>query len=569
MIPIIESVAQDAGSSPQIRTIIPADFHTYQGVESMFAHGPIVGCRIGPRHSQSMRHVLRGTGTCVIEAINRGDIVMGENLQNTKSMTIDSTTADHKNSFGNITINKAGTYTFTVKEIKGDVYGVSYDPTIYSITITASDNNDGTLSISETRISKLSDGQYVDIQGNTLEFTNEYNLPVARTVINGHKTLNGKTLEDAEFTFTLSASGEGEILEKSKEVLGSDSRTTVNSADGSFNFSLDFVNEGTYQFKLSEVNEGKTGYTYDSKEYYLEFVVIYDETTESMTYTRTVDGTSDMDTTLSFANSYKANPVTLSNQIRAHKTLSGKELSEGEFTFLLKSKSDSSVAYTATNDALGNVVFGDIVYDATGVYEYILSERNDAKDGYTYDDASYLVRVEVTDVDGNLNARVSYISNNGPVNAEDVVFNNTYKAESVDVLINATKVLENRKLKAYEFIFELYKDGQLVSTATNDINGNIIFDLGTYDAATSAEEVYTIKERKGNDKNITYDATEYEVKVSISDTDFDGYLEATILVDDSLDKKIVFTNVYNEPEKPTTPTTPDKPDYEVVNTSAK
>ena len=74
--------------------------------------------------------------------------------------------------------------------------------------------------------------QYVDVQGNTLEFTNEYNLPIARDVINGHKTLNGKTLKDSEFTFMLSASGEGEVLERSKEVLGGDSKTTVNSGDG-------------------------------------------------------------------------------------------------------------------------------------------------------------------------------------------------------------------------------------------------------------------------------------------------------------------------------------------------
>lgn len=518
---------------------------------------------------ESSFEFVMAAGQDTIEAINRGDIVMGENLQNTKSMTINSTTANYTNSFGNITINKAGIYTFTVKEIEGDAYGVSYDPSRYQIIITVNDNNDGTLAVTETSISKLVSEQYVDVQGNTLEFTNEYNLPIARDVINGHKTLNGKTLKDSEFTFMLSASGEGEVLERSKEVLGGDSKTTVNSGDGSFNFSLDFVNEGTYKFKLSEVNDAKQGYTYDSKEYVIEYLVSYDENIESLVYTRTIDGVSDMNSTLSFTNSYKASPVTISNQIIAKKVLTGKPLSAGEFTFLLTSIDNQDIVYTATNDVLGNIVFGDIVYDATGVYEYILSERNDAKDGYTYDDTSYLVRVNVTDEGGKLSAQVSYMSDKGPINAEEAVFNNSYKASPVNVMVHANKYLENRDLKDKEFTFELYKEDELISTATNDINGDIVFDLGTYDEIPSGTVAYTIKERKGSDSNITYDASEYQIKVSISDNDFDGYLEATILVDDSLDKKIEFTNIYNEPEKPTTPTTPDKPDYEVVNTSAK
>ena len=37
----------------------------------MFAHRPVVGCRIGPCHRQAVRHVLGSTGTCIVETINR------------------------------------------------------------------------------------------------------------------------------------------------------------------------------------------------------------------------------------------------------------------------------------------------------------------------------------------------------------------------------------------------------------------------------------------------------------------------------------------------------------------
>lgn len=80
-------------------------------------------------------------------------------------------TADGKIVFTTIGINQAGEYIYTVKEIKGNVEHVTYDETVYTVMVTATDKGDGTLKVEYA---------YENEAGTAEEivFTNTYTEPV-------------------------------------------------------------------------------------------------------------------------------------------------------------------------------------------------------------------------------------------------------------------------------------------------------------------------------------------------------------------------------------------------------
>jgi pilin isopeptide linkage protein len=106
--------------------------------------------------------------------------------------------------------------------------------------------------------------------------------------------------------------------------------------------------------------------------------------------------------------------------LRATKKLSGRTLSNGEFSFRLKDKNGKTLQ-TKRNTALGTVVFDEIEYDEAGTYEYTISEVKGNAANVTYDTHEAKVTVTVTD-DGNgtLTAKATYDTN------APATFNNTY-----------------------------------------------------------------------------------------------------------------------------------------------
>jgi pilin isopeptide linkage protein/LPXTG-motif cell wall-anchored protein len=114
---------------------------------------------------------------------------------------------------------------------------------------------------------------------------------------------------------------------------------------------------------------------------------------------------------------------------------------------------------------------------------------------------------------------------------------NKKERSPVDLILEATKVLEGRKLLEGEFTFELVDEaGEVIQTQTNTSEGLIHFDTISYD--TVGEHYYTLREKAGGDTTIEYDSTVYPVTVTV--TDEDGQLEATT----SVEGNGVFTNVY-------------------------
>ena len=118
---------------------------------------------------------------------------------------------------------------------------------------------------------------------------------------------------------------------------------------------------------------------------------------------------------------------------------------------------------------------------------------------------------------------------------------NLYLGQPADMYVypnlklKATKALDGRGLEDGEFSFTVYRKDSVdpfasgvfnhdvctkVGTAQNDASGNITFDLGEQFASggTGDEITYYLVEDPGNDSDITYDSSVYEIAVSAKDT---------------------------------------------------
>ena len=185
---------------------------------------------------------------------------------------------------------------------------------------------------------------------------------------------------------------------------------------------ITFTKPGTYSYVLSEVNSGEPG-------------VDYDDTIYNVTATAKDMGNGTLEVTwempqavndaVAFENTYTAENGSIT--LRAAKVLQGRDLTDGEFTFELRE--NGKVIDTATNNAVGEVVFVTIEYTEPGEHDYEIAEVAGSAEGVTYDTTVHTMHVSVTDniQTGTLAVAWAYGENGAPV------FTNTYTAPEVPV----------------------------------------------------------------------------------------------------------------------------------------
>lgn len=310
--------------------------------------------------------------------------------------------------FDSITYTEAGTHTYKVYELGTDgepgtggidTDNVSYSEEVYTITVTVSESNDGRgLSVSS------------DVQNSDIVFTNIYTPesvvvgPSGSAQIGGTKTLNAtegadRALKEGEFTFVL-LDGDGNEVS-----------STANAADGSFVFDdLTFDKAGTYSYTVAEKSGNAGGITYDETLYGVTIEVTEDTDTNELVAQVSYSKGNQSVEVMSFTNTYKAIPIGI--QLGASKELQNASLAAGQFTFELTGSEGAPMpeSTTTTNTENGQVLFGEITFDAVGEYDYTITEVNDGQEGITYDaDDTRTIHVSVTDSgEGFLEATVSY-----------------------------------------------------------------------------------------------------------------------------------------------------------------
>ena len=430
--------------------------------------------------------------------------------------------ADGKVTFSPIEYTEIGQHTYTLHEVKGNAGGIDYDNAVYTIVTTISDNSKGQLVATH----ELKGDEDVK----SIEFKNAYNLTPKRfsvtDKITATKVLDGRDLKDGEFNF--------ELVEGDDVVA-----TGTNDAEGNITMSaIEYTAAGEHTYTLREVNGGtaSNGISYDGKTY-----------TIVTTITDNGDGTLKAEHVLKdakvaeFKNAYNLTPTdsSVTDRIKASKSLTGRDLKEGEFSFELV-EGDKVVA-TGKNAADGTVVMDKITYDKPGKHAYTLREVRGNVGGITYDAATYTIETVVKDNgDGTLGVEHKLKG------ADEAKFTNSYKPGSKDSsvtdLIKATKSLTGRDLRAGEFRFELVEGNSVVATGTNNADGKIVMDSVTYTAA--GEHTYTLRETKAGttENGITYSTAEYTIVTIVKDNG-----DGTLSVEHKLqnDEKATFENAYN------------------------
>ena len=267
-----------------------------------------------------------------------------------------------------------------------DLDGYTYDGTVYTVKVTATDNGDGTIA---AKIDGAEDSKPV--------FTNAYKAD-GTLKLDAEKTFKNGTLKGNDFTFEL-LDADGNVLQSKK-----------NDAAGKVSFDLI-----TYEM----ADTARSPITYTVKEAAGSRTdVKYDETIYTITVTLKDNGKGKLDVTkvidnggkLKFVNEQRSAETSIT--LGGVKTLEGQELKSGMFSFVLKDQSGKWVG-SASNDANGNFTFGKITYklaDLKGerkkVYTYKIAEVKGSKSGIIYDTRVYTVTVTVTDNgDGTMTAK--------------------------------------------------------------------------------------------------------------------------------------------------------------------
>ena len=433
--------------------------------------------------------------------------------------------ADGKITMSPIEYTAAGKHTYTLREVPGDAgNGITYDGKTYTIETVVKDNGDGTLGVEH----KLKD---VD----EAKFTNSYK-PGSKDssvtdLIKATKSLTGRDLKAGEFRF--------ELVEGNSVVA-----TGTNNADGKIVMDpVTYTEAGEHTYTLRETKAGTTenGITYSTAEYTI-VTIVKDNGDGTLSVEHELQG----DKPAEFKNSYNLTPSSSSvtDRIKATKSLTGRDLKEGEFSFELVEGND--VVATGTNAADGTITMSPIEYTAAGKHTYTLREvPGDAGNGITYDGKTYTIETTITD-NGDGTLKAEHVLKG----ADEAKFNNGYKPNpdefSVTDEIKVTKVLTGRDMTEGEFSFELVegegKDAKVVATGKNAADGTITMSAVKY--TKPGKHTYTLREANGGttSKGITYSDAKYTIETTITDKG-DGTLKAEHVLKDAT--AATFKNTYS------------------------
>ena len=423
--------------------------------------------------------------------------------------------------FGTHEFTEAGTYTYTIKEVNDGKPGITYDSTIYTVTVTVTDDGSGQLQASLTGCTP---------DGKGLDFTNSFTLGSTSVIFGGEKRFDGfpEGLTPPQFHFLL--------IENGKSI---DRQAVTGSGEYEFQ-PITYTAEGEHDYTVRELHSGLAGVNYDDYVYNLHVSVKQNDQAQLVA---TISGSSTTGDDLNFGNTYKAKSVTA--QFSGTKTLEGQELKDGQFKFLITGL-DDNYSREVTNEADGKIDFGTREFTKAGSYRYTVKEVNDGKPGITYDSKIYEFTVHVTD-DGS--GRLTALFSGDTLTGKGLDFTNSYETGSTSVTFGGKKTFtgfpKDSSIKPV-FTFVLKEDGNEIERRSVEMEGDYLFSSITYSSITydkAGEHHYTVEEILGDQAGVTYDRKVYKLDVSVTDNGL-GRLVADITGDSTTGTDLNFTNSY-------------------------
>ena len=326
--------------------------------------------------------------------------------------------ADGSVTFGDITFEREGVYTYKITEKKikdsGSMSLVTNDPeTEKTVIVTVTDNKEGEL---VATVNPESTPYFT--------FTNIYNTPPTDSSITSQipvvKELAGHSLKDKSFTF--------ELKDESGKVVA----TATNDAEGKVEFpAITFTKEGAYKYTVSEKKGSSSVISYDTSSYTAIANVTNKYDGKELEIKWTLENGGDK---ISFKNTW-SDAVYIDPPVQ--KIVNGAPKAAETYTFKLEAMDSANPMPKAANGAssmtmsitgAGVKEFGHIDFTKPGTYSYKVSEVAGSNPDCTYDNSVYIVTATVTeDENYKLHVNTTYQKNGQSVSTASFQFVNTYK----------------------------------------------------------------------------------------------------------------------------------------------
>lgn len=414
--------------------------------------------------------------------------------------------ADGTIAMDKIAYDKPDKHTYTLREVNGGTTskGITYSDAKYTIETTITDNGDGTLK-----------AEHVLKDPEAATFKNTYSVtPLdAELDFDLSKAIDGREWTDGdEFSFTITAPDGAPLPDPATVTV---SKHDAKDGIAAIKFGkIRYTAAGTYKYEIRE-NAGNTvGMTYDSH-----------VATAEVTVTEGSEGNLTANVTKKengrFTNMYRTElDYAAAGGLKLSKTLCGRPMTEGQFTFTVTPADDDSASalgllpgannFESPATIEGTVGLIDILAghevkftqaDAGKTFKYTVAEKNDGQPGYTYDDAVRTVTIAIVDdTAGTLTATTTV--SGGPEGTHEAVhksgenkvekalvpFHNSYSATTntpggTAAQVVATKTLTGRPMADGEFWFGIAYQGELVAyeNLKPNIGGHVSFDTLHYD----------------------------------------------------------------------------------------
>lgn len=425
-----------------------------------------------------------------------------------------------------------------------DSAGVTYDPTIWTVEVTLKDDN-GTL-VLNAKYMLAGDSSGAPVM---FRFSNRYEPTAATAVIKGSKTLTGRNMADGEtFGFGLSAADAAtqNAVDAGTVKMPADAATVSGAqADVSTDFKfgdINFKKPGEYTFNVNETTwKGEAVPATD------ENGLQFDRSTKTVKVKVTDDHSGKLQAEVvypqdgvAFANKYATSSTY--NGIQVEKTLIGRDMKAGEFSFVIEGKDDASKALLADTDSDKEFTnpnnraegIADVMTKIAGHaftqadsgkhFEFTVKEVipngevQDQAKGLYYDGATHDVTIDVAD-DGNGQLKVTTKVDRHETNV--VSFENKYRAQNVSfdtATAQLNKILQGRdwiENDSFDFTITAQngapmpkRNGEEVSSTTvkspNSKDGDSVsFDFGQIEFTSDM-----VKDAPGHKRTFTYVVTE-------------------------------------------------------------
>ena len=224
-------------------------------------------------------------------------------------------------------------------------------------------------------------------------------------------------------------------------------------------------------------------------------------------------------------NSYKT-LNTVSETIKVKKTVVDNVTGNhnADFTFILSGDAEDEITFNSATSDGGS--FSTLTFDKAGTYRYVVSEKNDGKGGWTYDDSTFEVVIEVIE-----DYTTAMLSSTMTINGEETdtaEFSNEYKVTPTSATVSITKDFGDFWYEGDSFSFELASiDGTYSQIKSVDsLNKSVSFTIN-YDAPGDYEYTITEDTQFGRPGISLVTTDPITVKVSVVDNG-NGTMTATV-----------------------------------------